>query len=338
MGTTTSAAEPIPATVLCGFLGAGKTTLLERLLADPAGERLAVLVNDFGAINIDAELIVEAAGDRIALANGCICCSIRDDLVAALVAALDRQPQPDRLLIEASGVSRPLAILEAMTAPGLAGRIAAEATICLIDADRFPDLDYRSTELAIDQAVSSDLLILNKCDIASAASIQATVGTLSRLLPDVRLIRAVRADVPREILLGPVMRATATTPLAPVSCRADAHGCHEHHDHDHHHHHHDHSDEFEAWSWSCPEAVSLERLAAVVRRLPRSLLRAKGVLAVDGDGCRRRYVLQVVGRRHSLTPAPGPPPAESRVVAIAWRGEADGGELRRILDGCRSVG
>ena len=193
---------PTPLTLLTGFLGAGKTTLLRRLLSDPRGVRYGVLVNDFGAINIDAGLVVETKADSIALSNGCVCCSLKDDLVAAVGDILARTPRPDHILLEASGVSRPLAILSALDAPELREKVAVEATLCLVDAAEFGGLDFAMTELAIDQACSSDILIINKCDVASEKQVAEVEGTLSGPLPEIRMVRAVEADVPRGLVVG----------------------------------------------------------------------------------------------------------------------------------------
>lgn len=325
---------PIPVTVIVGFLGAGKTTLLKRLLEDPRGERLAVLVNDFGAVNIDAALVETVGADQVALSNGCICCSIRDDLAAAVTKVIDAGPAPDRLIIEASGVSRPLSILSALEHESIARRLAVDATVCVVDADQFPSLDYAATELAIEQAVSSDLLLLNKCDVAAPQDLAATETTLTSTMPDIRRVRATFADVPREVLFG-------VEPAELASRRSShSHGAHvcgdgcDHHDRAHDHaYRRSHADEFEAWSWSRPGRIDEAAFRRAVRTLPPDLLRAKGIVGT-GDGAGRRLVFQLVGRRSSILVEDHTAPALSQIVAITRKGALDRARLDSLFDAC----
>lgn len=327
-----TAAAPTPVTVLAGFLGAGKTTLLKRILEDPRGVRYGVLVNDFGAINIDAELVVETGADQVSLANGCVCCTIRDDLVEAIGRLLDQAPAPEHLLIETSGVSRPIAVMDAVLDPALGGRAAVDGVFCLVDAAGFRDLDFASTELAIEQAGSADVVVLNKTDIAGPDDLAAVESTLRGPLPNIRLLQARYSEVPREVLFGTAHAA----PERPAA-HADAHHRHEHghdhHGHDHHGHHHDHGEEFQSWSWRSGAPLDRAAFRNAVRLLPASLLRMKGVLAfADRPG--ERAVFQMVGRRHTLEASSGPAPAETVLVAIARTGELDGDALTVLLDGC----
>ncbi len=208
-----------PVTILTGFLGAGKTTLLERILKDPQGRRFGVLVNDFGAINIDADLVVEASGEQVSLANGCICCSIRDDLVTAIEGLLAGDPRPDHLVIEASGISRPIAVAEALDAPSLLDRVELDGIFCLIDTTGFDELDFASTELAMDQAFGSDVLLLNKCDIAETAAISAVERGLREALPSIRILQTSFSEVPRSLLFGPQENRHLPSTHSGEACR-----------------------------------------------------------------------------------------------------------------------
>ncbi|MEQ8817598.1 MAG: GTP-binding protein [Thalassobaculum sp.] len=320
-------AVPTPVTVLAGFLGAGKTTLLKRILEDPRGVRYGVLVNDFGAINIDAELVVETGADQVSLANGCVCCTIRDDLVEAIGRLMDQDPAPEHLLIETSGVSRPIAVMDAVLDPALGGRAAVDGVFCLVDAAGFRDLDFASTELAIEQAGSADVVVLNKIDIASAEDLAAVETTLRGPMPNIRLLPARFSEVPREVLFG-------TAHVAPG--RPAAHGHHHDHDHAHDHGHHDHGEEFRAWSWRSTAPLDRAAFRNAARRLPAGLLRMKGVLAfADRPG--ERAVFQMVGKRHSLAAAAGAAPSETVLVAIARTGSLDAEALTALLEGCVAV-
>jgi G3E family GTPase len=295
------------------------------VLEAPRGIRFGVLVNDFGAINIDAELVVETGADQVSLANGCICCSIRDDLVEAIERLMALSPAPERLIIEASGVSRPLAILEALDRSAVSRRIEVDTTVCLVDAAAFGELDFASTELAIDQALSADLLVINKCDIAEPRDVAAAEEALTASMASVPRVRTSFARVPHPVMFG-----LETDRPSKAHRRADGH---DHDEHDHHHDH-DHGAEFEAWSWSGERRIDLAAFEAAARRLPPGLLRAKGILRARVGDADRRVVFHLVGRRRTFTTEERPPPAASQVVAIGRAGTLDRGAMTALVEGC----
>lgn len=292
-----SSRESLPYTVIGGYLGAGKTTLLNNLLRNADGLRLAVLINDFGDINIDAELIEHQDGETISLANGCICCSLADGFLLALNKLRERADAIDHVVVEASGVSDPVRI-------GQFGAILGyerAGVIVLADA---ADVREKATnkyvgELVQRQFQGADLVVLNKCDLVPQAARVELLAWLGQLAPNARLLESSNGQIPLDVLLG-VYRD-------PSRIADDADSM-------------DHATAYERWSFVSSEPLERKRLEHWLSELPDGILRAKGVVNLL-DSPRERTVLQCVGRRCNLTPgaAWGDEQPATRLVFIGAR-------------------
>jgi len=289
---------PIPVTVIGGYLGAGKTTLLNRLLADTTGERLAVLVNDFGSVSIDASLIAAHGGDTIQLANGCVCCSLAGGFVEAMqtIAALD--PPAQRLVVETSGVADPAAVAEWAHLPGF----VLDAIVVLADAEtvRRKATDALVGRHVLRQLSSADVVVLNKVDLVDDERRRATMAWIGEHAPGTPVVPAVEADIASEVIFG-----VAVGTREP---RADGHG---HHDG----HHHTHT----TVTVSGDAPVTREALDRALDGLGDDVVRVKGFVDVDrfdGRPTVTRTVVQRVGRRVSVGPHPGEPHAPAVLLVL----------------------
>lgn len=192
----------IPLTLLTGFLGAGKTTLLNRILHADHGLRVAVLVNDFGAINIDTQLVVGVEGETISLANGCICCTIRDDLLQAALQLVERADPPEYIIVETSGVSDPEAVAVTFLLPELRSRIQLDSILTVVDAEQVLSLTGADALLAEDQVALADIVILNKVDLATPELLEQVRAWVEEVAPRARVLETVHGNAPLELLLG----------------------------------------------------------------------------------------------------------------------------------------
>ncbi|MEQ9520639.1 MAG: GTP-binding protein, partial [Parvibaculum sp.] len=190
---------PIPLTVIGGFLGAGKTSLLNRLLQEAGGRRLGLIINDFGDINIDEQLIISRDEEMVSLANGCICCSIGSDFVRALISLVTMQPPPEQIIIEASGVADPARIAGIARADKA---LALQGVLVLVDVLHFLTqlADPLLTDTLEGQVRSADLVLLTKIDEANEAQVLLVEDALRKLRADVPLVRAQIDELPLSVL------------------------------------------------------------------------------------------------------------------------------------------
>ena len=314
-----------PVTILTGFLGAGKTTLLNRILNGSHGLRVAVLVNDFGSINIDTELIVGVEDNAISLANGCVCCNIRDDLVETIEMVISRPENPEYILLEASGVADPSGIALTFAIPKFRDRIRLDSIISIVDAEQafaYPDYPYVEV-LKLRQIGFSDMVILNKIDLVDEEQLQKVKDWINSRMRRVRIVEAVQCDVPLEILLA----VGRFDPQQLVESGGDnGHG------------HADHDNRFSTWSYETDQPMSLEALNQMVKKeLPGNIYRCKGVVYA-AENPERRAILQVVGRRSDVALGEewnGRVP-RTQIVAIGSAGSIDPDMLTAQFEACLS--
>ncbi len=314
-GTLRAAPDSLPLSVIGGVLGAGKTTLLNELLVAPHGRRLAVLVNDFGRINIDASLVRSRTEDMISLENGCACCTVAGDLTRALVQLAQREDPPEAIVLEASGLADPRGIAQvALANPALRldGLLVVADAETLADraADRATGAAFRA------QLDAADLVVLSKLDLLDVTGREAARAWIESETPGRPVVEADRGRIPPEVALGihSARDLRAAQPVPPMHAAGIA-----------------------SWSAFCEGALDGTRLEAMLRELPATLLRAKGLLYVVDDPL-HRIVYQRVGTRSSRTR--GDPwcadTPHSRLVCIGPAGALADGDLQRRLERCRT--
>ena len=294
--------SPLPITILGGYLGAGKTTLLNYIIRH-TDRRLAIIVNDFGDINIDADLIESQDGDTINLANGCICCSLVDGFTLALLSLQKLETPPEHVIVEASGVADPYQLGQQGRIPGF----RLDGVIVLADAEtiRKKTKDKYVGETVTRQLRGADLLILNKIDLLDEEDREPLRAWSQNLVPNARIITASHGVVPLPLLLG--IGDKANRPLRPVSF-------------DEHHH----DQEYDSWSYTSESPLDGEKFRETVKSLPEGVLRAKGILYLKENPA-QKHIFQLVGKRWSIErgEAWADEPRVTKLVMIGLVGSID---------------
>ena len=308
----------IPVTVIGGYLGAGKTTLLRHLLEHGDGRRIAVVLNDFGKIGLDAEFIAHRSADTIVLGNGCICCGLGGEFATALAALAARPEPPEHVLIEASGVTNPRRITGYGYMPGY----RPDGTIVVVDATNVRALvdDAETTTLVLEQLRTADILVINKLDRVSDNVRLSLHRWLRGLVPHARVIESEDGRVPLPLVIGiepgaeglygrtmfGTWASTYSVSDRPEKRRASRvadEACHE--------------DDYRSWSLTSAQPIDGEDFRAWVGSLPESILRGKGILQLREDPA-YRYVFQLVGEHWTLErDRPWPEqPTGSRIMLV----------------------
>ncbi|SEN31852.1 GTPase, G3E family [Pseudomonas sp. ok272] len=309
-------AQRIAVTVVSGFLGAGKTTLLNRMVRRAEGSRLAVIVNDFGELNIDAAIVAEVTDAVVSLQNGCICCTVQEDLLAQLASMAQLQPRLERIVIECSGVSDPQRIVQTLAYPQLRNQMHLDMVITVVDATGHLQLEGEYARLARAQVAAADLLLLNKTDLVDEPQLQALRDALGQRT---RIHESVQGYLPDALWLdGDLdLEPRAVKPLTRVS-------------------NDDHSEMFSSYLWQGTTPLNVERLRGWLQALPREVFRVKGLVVLD-QGAQAHW-LQHVGTRSQFSAATDEAQATgTRLVFIAARGFNGWEALARGLVHCQVV-
>ncbi len=300
-----------PVTVLSGFLGSGKTTLLNHLLKARHGLRIAVMINDFGDVNIDKDLVVGQTGDVVELSGGCLCCTIRGDLVESARALLASRREFDYLMVETSGLADPFAVAQTFLTPELEQSFRLDGVVTIVDSANI-ETWLEMNETAADQIHCADLLVMNKLDLVIPEDVDRIRVRLAEINPDARVLPSINGNVAPKLVLD----VDTHQPKAL---------------HEAHHHHADHED-VRSVSFAADIELDYDCFDRFLQGLPDGVLRAKGTVAVHG--LKRRVIFHRVGGRNVLDQgAPwGDEPRCSKAVFLGQ--DFDGNRLRAELQQC----
>jgi G3E family GTPase len=290
-----------PVTVLTGYLGAGKTTLLNRILSEDHGRRYAVVVNEFGEVGIDADLILKADEELFEMNNGCICCTVRGDLIRTVHSLLNKGGKFDAIIVETTGLADPGPVAQTFFVDGfLKARTSLDSVTTVVDAKHIGQRLADSRE-AKEQIAFADQIVLNKTDLVSPAELREVEAKLRKLNPLAPIHHAKRADVPLTAILGrggfDLDRIVSLEPEFLNPGHGEPGHLHDDHcDDDHDHHDHEHDDEIKSVSLTSDKPMDRRKvsrwLTGLVAKQGQDILRAKGIVDVKNE--KRRLVFQAV--------------------------------------------
>ena len=311
----------IPVTIITGFLGSGKTTLLNHILSQQEGLKIALLVNEFGEIGIDNELIITTEDNIVELNNGCICCTINQDLIESVNKILQRDQLVDYLIVETTGVADPLPVALTFLASSLKAKTRLDSIVTLADCENFSLDRFPESETAINQFVCADVVILNKTDLVDSNKIKHIEERITNLKAGVRIIKTTNSQVYLPLILS-------------VGLFESDRYFHEEIHHDHHAHHHSHhleNDGFISLSFECDRPLSIRKFQYFLdNQLPKEVFRGKGFLWFEDSEF--KYIFHLSGTRFTINDQQWQTPPKNQLVFIGQNLNSE--ELKPLLQEC----